>query len=66
MRGFDLFLSLEEPKVDFTRAKDDIIRPLIEQQTRQSVFRPIVYFIKDGLDSSISDSVPDLDDFVCS
>ena len=64
MRSLNLFLSFEEPQVDFSRACKDIVGCTIKVYGSQSVFRAIANLIKDSLNACIGPDVPNLHNFI--
>jgi len=64
MRGLDLLLSLEEPQVELTRAKQDVVSVLVEDQGRQTIFWTVADLVEDRLDADVVTGVPDANHFV--
>lgn len=64
MARLNFFLSLEEPQVDFARARQDVVSCAIEKNRGQTIFWSITDLVKNSLDASISTDVPNLDYFI--
>jgi hypothetical protein len=64
MRGLNLFLSFEEPQVDFSGACEDIVGRTIKVYGSQSVFWAVANLIKYSLNACIGPDVPNLNDFI--
>jgi hypothetical protein len=64
MRCFNFFLGVEKPAVDFSWAKQNIVRIRIKHYWSKSIFWSVLNFVKNSLNSCKS-TIPNIDNFIC-